>query len=249
MPICIQTSLIMITNVCKICPWPFAQGPFLQPDAARPPHQLAGSIASSSCWPYYHRGDRHATDPFGRAIPAKPPGSDVCVWCARTHAICIAMLAQSSGSAVSPRSLGLARSHASDWCLPASCLPWRLLLVLNLCASFFQASPSSSSSEAQAQIAMLVSFARLPPMHPRENCFTAHSAAAKGCPAAERCRAARGPCSAQARCTERMNLWQSCENSAATLAASSAPRRLATEAASQPVTAALAASRACMALQ
>ena len=54
---------------------------------------------------------------------------------------------------------------------------------------------------------------------------------------------------AQARCTERMNLWQSCENSAATLAASSAPRRLATEAASQPVTAALAASSACRALQ
>ena len=53
---------------------------------------------------------------------------------------------------------------------------------------------------------------------------------------------------AQARCTERMNLWQSCENSAATLAASSAPRRLATEAASQPVTAALAASSACRAL-
>ena len=49
----------------------------------------------------------------------------------------------------------------------------------------------------------------------------------------------------QARCTERMNLWQSCENSAATFAASSAPRRLATEAASQPVTAALAASSAC----
>ena len=44
-----------------------------------------------------------------------------------------------------------------------------------------------------------------------------------------------------------MNLWQSCENSAATLAASSAPRRLATEAASQPVTAALAASSACKA--
>ncbi len=55
--------------------------------------------------------------------------------------------------------------------------------------------------------------------------------------------------SAQARCTERMNLWQSCENSAATLAASSAPRRLATEAASQPVTAALAASSACGASQ
>ena len=44
-----------------------------------------------------------------------------------------------------------------------------------------------------------------------------------------------------------MNLWQSCENSAATLAASSAPRRLATEAASHPVTAALAASSACVA--
>lgn len=55
--------------------------------------------------------------------------------------------------------------------------------------------------------------------------------------------------SAQARCTERMNLWQSCENSAATLAASRAPRRLATEPASQPVTAALAASRACTAAQ
>ena len=50
---------------------------------------------------------------------------------------------------------------------------------------------------------------------------------------------------AQVRCTERMNLWQSCENSAATLAASSAARRLATEPASQPATAALAASTAC----
>lgn len=50
--------LVMNANLCKSCTWPFAQGPFLQPDAARPPHQLDPQLPAAA-GPLSHRCDSH----------------------------------------------------------------------------------------------------------------------------------------------------------------------------------------------